>query len=124
MPFHPTNAHHAHSQSFGGALHNTFPSLPSDALGPPVRPLDFAAVMQSQDALHNELARTVDELAQWLSVVEVGFTQMLDAGGEATIEEEEHEQDDNTVSLPMPMPHGGQTNGVVHEPYREEVVNP
>lgn len=45
--------------------------------------------MGSDENTHAELARTVDDLARWLSVVELGLTGMLDAGGTDTIEEEE-----------------------------------
>jgi len=57
------------------------------AAGPMIHPLDFAALLQSNDAMHAELARTVDDLAQWLGVVEAGLGTLLD-GGEDTIEEE------------------------------------
>lgn len=42
--------------------------------------------------MHAELARTVDDLAQWLGVVEAGLGQLLD-GGEDTIEEEAELED-------------------------------
>jgi hypothetical protein len=89
-------------------------------MGPALRPLDFAALVQSPDAMHAELARTVDELAQWLSVVEVGLTQMLDGACEDTIEEEQEWQDDGPPLMP-------QVNGVSvdgHELYHEEVAPP
>jgi hypothetical protein len=44
--------------------------------------------MVSHDATHAELAKTVDDLTQWLSVVEIGLIGMLDRANEDTIEEE------------------------------------
>ena len=63
--------------------------------GPALPPLDFGALLQSDDAMHAALARTVDDLAQWLAVVEVGLTGVLDKMG-ADIIEEEGETDDGT----------------------------
>lgn len=60
--------------------------------GPAIHPLDFAALLQSNDVMHAELARTVDDLAHWLGVVEVGLGTLLD-GGEDTIEEEAETED-------------------------------
>ncbi|KDQ57543.1 hypothetical protein JAAARDRAFT_95250, partial [Jaapia argillacea MUCL 33604] len=60
----------------------------SATYGPPIRPLDMEALMVSHEATHAELARTVDELAQWLSVVETGLGHMLDKASEDIIEEE------------------------------------
>lgn len=51
--------------------------------------------MVSHEGTHAELARTVEDLTQWLSVVEVGLSGMLDTAGEDTITEE---QDDYTHS--------------------------
>ncbi|OBZ68147.1 hypothetical protein A0H81_11881 [Grifola frondosa] len=66
----------------------------SDALvGPAIRPLDIGPLMFSHDATHAELARTVDELSQWLSVVEAGLTQMLDKTNQDTIEEEQEQEE-------------------------------
>ena len=62
------------------------------AAGPAIPPLDFAALLQSDDLMHAELARTVDDLAQWLGVVEVGLGALLDSG-EDTIEEEAEAED-------------------------------
>ncbi|RPD53514.1 Pkinase-domain-containing protein [Lentinus tigrinus ALCF2SS1-6] len=78
---------HARSLSLGGS--QSLPSLPSDVLlGPPIRPLDLGPLMHSHEATHAELARTVDELQQWMSVVEAGLAQMLDRTSQDTIEEE------------------------------------
>lgn len=93
------------------------PNLSDTSIGPAIRPLDFATLMQSSDAMHAELARTVDELAQWLNVVEVGFTQILDSAVEDTIEEEQEQEDSSS------LPH---INGVGLETQslHEEVVHP
>ncbi|CDO69195.1 hypothetical protein BN946_scf185042.g97 [Trametes cinnabarina] len=81
---------HGRSLSLGGS--HPLPSLPSDILaGPPIRPLDLAPLMHSHEATHAELARTVDELQQWMSVVEAGLTQMLDRPNQDTIEEEQED---------------------------------
>lgn len=88
---------HSRSMSHGGS--QSF--LPHDLAGPALRPLDFGALMQSHDATHAELAHTVDELAQWLAVVEVGLTHMLDRSTQDTIEEEQEldgPEDDVSVS--------------------------
>lgn len=99
----PLPTTHGRSQSFG-ASHHGFPSSQASshlsglhtngvaAGGPALRPLDFATLLQSNDIMHAELARTVDDLAQWLGVVEAGLGQLLD-GGEDTIEEEAELED-------------------------------
>ena len=56
-----------------------------------MRPLDLAPLVHSHEATHLELARTVDELQQWMSVVEAGLTQMLDRPNQDTIEEEQED---------------------------------
>ncbi|KAI0368280.1 Pkinase-domain-containing protein [Pilatotrama ljubarskyi] len=81
---------HSRSLSLGGS--HSLPSLPSDVLsGPPIRPLDLAPLMHSHEATHAELARTVDELQQWMSVVEAGLTHMLERPEQDTIEEEQED---------------------------------
>jgi len=48
--------------------------------------------MLSHEGTHAELARTVADLTQWLSVVEVGLSGMLDtAADEDTIAEEQED---------------------------------
>ena len=47
------------------------------SLGPPMRPLDLGALISSHESTHAELARTVDELLQWLNIVENGLSQVL-----------------------------------------------
>ncbi|KAI0949506.1 hypothetical protein AcW1_009097 [Taiwanofungus camphoratus] len=81
---------HTRSYSLGGS--QSFPVVSTDSLvGPVIRPLDIASLTVSHEATHSELARTVDELAQWLSLVELGLTQMLDKANQGTIEEEQEE---------------------------------
>ena len=71
-------------------MHNTsFTSVSStSSFGPPVRPLDYTALI-THDSTHAELARTVEDLQQWLSVVEVGLVGMLDKVYADTIGEQE-----------------------------------
>jgi protein-serine/threonine kinase len=65
---------------------------PNGSFGPAIRPLDFGALMLSHEGTHAELARTVADLTQWLSVVEVGLSGMLDtAADEDTIAEEQED---------------------------------
>jgi hypothetical protein len=49
--------------------------------------------MASHDATHAELSRTVEDLSQWLSAVEVGLAAILDNSLEDTIEEEQEHLD-------------------------------
>jgi len=63
----------------------------NESLGPAIRPLDFGALMLSHEGTHTELARTVTDLTQWLSVVEVGLSGMLNTPGEDTIAEEQED---------------------------------
>ncbi|KZT28925.1 hypothetical protein NEOLEDRAFT_1057137 [Neolentinus lepideus HHB14362 ss-1] len=61
------------------------------AAGPLIQPLDMFSLMTSHDLTHAQLAKTVDELAAWLQVVEVGLTTMLDRTNQDIIEEEREE---------------------------------
>lgn len=69
---------------------NTGFTLGPDALqGPPIRPLDFRALISSHEGTHAELAKIVDDLAQWLSVAETGLTRLLEnSTAQDRIEEE------------------------------------
>ncbi|TDL17282.1 Pkinase-domain-containing protein [Rickenella mellea] len=60
------------------------PPSSSSLLGPTVRPLDFGSLMMTHDGTHNELSRTVDELVQWLKVVDLGLSGILDKAGDPT----------------------------------------
>jgi len=47
--------------------------------------------MTSKERTHAELAHTVDDLTQWLSVVEMGLMGMLERVNDDTIEEEQED---------------------------------
>lgn len=68
-----------------------------------MKPLDFGPLTRSHEDTHSQLARTVEDLAQWLSVVEVGLTQMLENVGELTIEEEQEQDEPATLLNHKPM---------------------
>ncbi|EGO25478.1 hypothetical protein SERLADRAFT_387511 [Serpula lacrymans var. lacrymans S7.9] len=84
----------------GSSLSHTYingtSSMPASIdtwLGPPVHPLDYRALIHSPDSTLERLAQTVDDLTQWLSVVEVGFTAMLEKSKEESIAEEQEQED-------------------------------
>jgi protein-serine/threonine kinase len=85
--------------------------MSTPAPGPVLRPLDFGVLMMSKERTHVELGRVVDDLTQWLSVVEVGLLDMLDKTGESIIEEE---QDDMSTD---------KDEAAVHEPSALEEYN-
>lgn len=58
---------------------------------PPIRPLDLGSLMGSRDDTHAELAHIVEDLAQWLAVVENGLSDLLAAPAVDTIEEEQED---------------------------------
>ncbi|CAK5281475.1 unnamed protein product [Mycena citricolor] len=59
-------------------------------LGPVIRPLDFAAVIDSENT-HAELGRAIEDLSQWLAIVETGLSTMLDPTPYASTIAEEQE---------------------------------
>ena len=59
---------------------------------PQIRPLDLGSLMGSRDDTHAELAHIVEDLAQWLAVVENGLSDLLGVPAVDTIEEEQEEQ--------------------------------
>jgi len=63
-------------------ISTTTASSSSQLLYPIIRKLDYTALTQSHEATHEELAKTVDELAKWLSLVEVGLSGLLGPGGD------------------------------------------
>ncbi|THH04201.1 hypothetical protein EW145_g5694 [Phellinidium pouzarii] len=63
---------HSHTGSSASSLASV-----AIATGPQVRPLDFSSLMSSHETTHAELTRTVDELVQWLGVVEAGLSTVL-----------------------------------------------
>ncbi|KAN0060033.1 kinase that interacts with cdc31p [Thecaphora frezii] len=79
-----------HSRSNGSGDHNSVvdraaagwnSSNPREpALGPPIRPLDFAALGSKED-VHSELARTVDDLGRWLDVLSLGLARAVKVDG-------------------------------------------
>lgn len=62
--------------------------IPPTPSGPQIRPLDYASLI-THESTHTELARTIEDLTQWLSIVEVGLGGMLDLSYTDTIEEEQ-----------------------------------
>lgn len=58
----------------------------------------------SQDNTHAELARTIDDLSKWLTIVEVGLGSMLDKTSTNTIAEEQEvstdPEDEDLTSVP------------------------
>ncbi|KAJ7096433.1 hypothetical protein C8R44DRAFT_644022, partial [Mycena epipterygia] len=80
---HQTSYSRSHRQSL------SFTSISSiSSVGPQIRPLDYATLITSEST-HTELARTIDDLSQWLSIVETGLGNMLDMSYASTIEEEQ-----------------------------------
>lgn len=69
---------------------------------PGIRSLDLGALMNSRDDTHAELARTVDELAQWLSVVETGLSDLLLSPAVDVIEEEQEDPGSHADSSQQP----------------------
>ncbi|KAJ7502722.1 Pkinase-domain-containing protein [Mycena galericulata] len=80
---HPTSYSRSHRQSLSFTSISSFTSV-----GPTIRPLDYTALITSEST-HLELARTIDDLSQWLSIVETGLGNMLDMTYASTIEEEQ-----------------------------------
>lgn len=77
---------------FSHATSLSLTSVPVEStLGPPIQPLDFVSLTGSQDATNSYLARTVDDLTRWFSVIEVGFANMLEQSGGDVIAEEQEE---------------------------------
>jgi len=72
---------HARKTSLGSTATSTL-------LGPPIRPLDYSMLITGENT-YSELARTIDDLTHWLTVVEVGLSGMLDKVYTDTIEEEQ-----------------------------------
>ncbi|KAG6372348.1 kinase-like domain-containing protein [Boletus reticuloceps] len=75
---------------FSHATSLSLTSVDSTTVGPPIPPLDFVSLTGSQEATNSYLARTVDDLTRWFSVIEVGFANLLEqSGGDAIAEEQE-----------------------------------
>lgn len=60
-------------------------------LAPLIRPLDLGGLMGSREDTHAELAHIVEDLVQWLTVVENGLSDLLATPAVDTIEEEQEE---------------------------------
>lgn len=116
-----TSTSHGHSRSLSREGLVYVPSV-TNATGPTIRPLDLAPLTQSHDATHLELARTVEELGQWLSLVEVGLTTMLGTkrGQETITIEEEQEQEEMVLPYNDVYVNG---NTDRHEPLAEVRTN-
>lgn len=85
---------------FSHATSLSLTSVPVEStLGPPIPPLDFASLTGSQEATNSYLARTVDDLTRWFSVVEVGFANILEQSGGDAIAEEQEETPTEPASL-------------------------
>lgn len=82
--------------------------------GPPIRPLDYSAIISPDDLLA-QLTHTVEDLAQWLAIVEGGLGAVLEGphfnlnGDETSIipedQEEEEEEDDERFEMISPSEH-------------------
>jgi len=85
-------------------------------IGPAVRPLDYTTLINTEST-QAELARTIDDLSRWLSVVETGLSSILDTtyADANTIEEEQEgiptddefddiPTDESMVAEAVPMP--------------------
>ncbi|KAL0063282.1 kinase that interacts with cdc31p [Marasmius tenuissimus] len=71
-----SNSHHpSTSMTSNSSLNGILSSVPSGL--PPLRVLDFNA-LSTVESTHSELARTIDDLAKCLAVVEAGLTGMLE----------------------------------------------
>lgn len=76
--------------SHGASRSLTSVPLESTFIGPTVQPLDFCSLVGSHETTNVHLARTVDDLTKWFTVMEVGFAAMLEqAGSESIVEEQE-----------------------------------
>lgn len=58
---------------------------------PQIQPLDLGGLMGSREDTHTELAHMVEDLAQWLAVVENGLSDLLATPAVDTIEEEQED---------------------------------
>jgi protein-serine/threonine kinase len=75
----------------GGDISGGSDAYNAAVTGPPLRALNFSNLVQSRDETHAELARTVDDLAAWLQVVEGGLAMLLAPADDDAIEEEDEE---------------------------------
>lgn len=76
--------------------------ITSTLTGPQIRPLDYLSLI-THESTHAELARTIEDLTQWLSLVEVGLSGMLETTHNNTIEEEKEVASDTEDNCIAPM---------------------
>jgi protein-serine/threonine kinase len=122
-PSRPLSYNSSHSRNPSLSLNVSSTSSPSQG---PLRPLDFSNVMLSRDGTHAELARTIDDLRQWLSVVETDLIGLVDKACDDRIEEEQedftreghHSEffDSTEVSGDVPSTHALQTPTLAVKP--------
>jgi hypothetical protein len=67
--------------------------------GPSVVPLDYPDLIENS-TVSSELARTLDDLSQWLSVIELNLTGVLDNTFSDVIEEEDGYLDSKDKVIP------------------------
>ncbi|KAK2467758.1 hypothetical protein APHAL10511_000053 [Amanita phalloides] len=66
--------------------------------GPSVVPLNYVDLI-TNNSVSSELARTLDDLSQWLSVIELGLTSALDSTFSDVIEEEDSISDSRDKTI-------------------------
>ncbi|CAL1706996.1 unnamed protein product [Somion occarium] len=87
-----------HFRSRSQGFVSSLPMSSNPMSGPIVKPLDFSPLTQSHEKTHAYLASTVNDLAQWLSMVELGLTQILDETSQDAIVEEQEPEDQHVVT--------------------------
>jgi protein-serine/threonine kinase len=80
--------------------------ITSNFTGPQIRPLDYLSLI-THESTHAELARTIEDLTKWLSVVEIGLSGMLETTHTDTIEEEQEVNSDIEDEHATPLHPGG-----------------
>ncbi|KDQ21361.1 hypothetical protein BOTBODRAFT_25796 [Botryobasidium botryosum FD-172 SS1] len=106
---HSTSATGMETETEEGLLSSSTTSWLHTGSGPPIRPLDYSAILSSGDLL-TELSHTVDDLAQWLGIVEGGLNAVLDPVDDPERlvipeDEEEEEDDDEKFEIISPEEH-------------------
>lgn len=76
--------------------------ITSTLTGPQIRPLDYLSLI-THESTHAELARTIEDLTQWLSLVEIGLGGILETTHTNTIEEEKEVASDTEDNYITPM---------------------
>ncbi|KAJ3822250.1 STE/STE20/YSK protein kinase [Lentinula raphanica] len=79
------------------SLVGSITSLSGQSVVPILRPLDYSTLV-SVESTQAELARTIDDLAKCLSIVETGLTSMLDTVYANAIEEEQEESVEGNIT--------------------------